>query len=54
MIGEEMIDINIKYERRRRIRLMTLSKNAERMERDYRSYKAKRDAERMHVGAEQH
>jgi hypothetical protein len=54
LIGEEMIDINIKYERRRRIRLMTLSKNAERMERDYRSYKAKRDAERMHVGAEQH
>ena len=53
LIGEEMIDINIKYERRRRIRLMTLSKNADRMERNYRSYKAKRDAERMQVRAEQ-
>ena len=52
LIGSEMIDINIKYERRRRIRLMTLSKNAERMERDYRSYKAKRDAERMGAGAD--
>jgi hypothetical protein len=53
LIGEEMIDINIKYERRRRIRLMTLSKTADRMERDYRSYKAKRDAERMQVRPEQ-
>jgi hypothetical protein len=47
---EEMIDINIKYERRKTIRLMTLSKNVERIERNYCFYRAKRDAELMQVG----
>jgi hypothetical protein len=51
LIGEAMIDINIKYERRRRIRVMQLNKIAERREREYGVYKAKRDAERMELGA---
>jgi len=49
LIGEAMIDINIKYERRRKIRLMTLKKIADRKEREYNSYKAKRDMERMQI-----
>jgi hypothetical protein len=52
LLGTEMVDINIKYERRKRLRLMSLSKTAERMERDYLCYRKKRDAEldaeRMH------
>jgi hypothetical protein len=50
LIREEMIDINIKCKRRRRIHLMMLSKNADRMERNYRSYRARQNVERMQVG----
>jgi hypothetical protein len=49
LIGEELADIQIKYERRRRLILTMLSARAVRAEREYQKYKARRDEERMHM-----